>query len=74
MPLVMVLDDGETFTNLKDCKIVEVPEDTEEVKGMGYPVVCKFEEAYNGNILVYWKHTSTEKKFVEFGSVLREGS
>lgn len=34
MPKIMVLNDGETFTNLKDCAIVDVPDewDNEQIE------------------------------------------
>jgi hypothetical protein len=74
----MVLSDGETFTNLDDCQIVEVPDDSTEVRDMGYPVVCKFGTYPINNegkgILVEWFTPYQTKMFAETRTVFQRGS
>ena len=48
MPFVMVLNDGETFTNLEGCKIVQVPKDYDEDSIGDYDPVVVFTEYNNG--------------------------
>jgi hypothetical protein len=79
--LVMVLNDGETFSNLNGCMIVEVPEATsvEEIVGMGYPVLVTFDEVEDvpDKFIEMW-HDSIGEKPLErrsvFSSPFKKGS
>jgi hypothetical protein len=50
----MILNDGETFTDLQGCMIAEVPDyyDRDEIKGWGYPVVAEFAQVESKILLM----------------------
>jgi hypothetical protein len=55
----MVLSDGERFSDLSGCRILEIPDDSdpEEIEHVDYREICTFGEATDHDgILVYWKH------------------
>lgn len=51
--LVMILADGETFTELSGCTIAEIPDDCDNPKGMGYRVLVQFGSTRENDIILY---------------------
>jgi len=74
MRYIMILNDGETFTDLHGCKIAEVPDnfDFDTPKGWGYPVVTEFTEI-DGVVLVmqrypFWKNVQVSEETLRKGT------
>jgi hypothetical protein len=74
MRYIMILNDGETYTDLQGCTIAEVPDyfDFDSPKGWGYPVVAEFAQV-DGTILVmerfgYWTKLQVSQETLRKGT------
>jgi hypothetical protein len=70
----MILNDGETFTDLQGCMIAEVPDyyDRDDIKGWGYPVVAEFAQV-ESKILVMQRYPAYDRIQISRES-LRKGT
>lgn len=74
MRYIMILNDGETFTDLTGCTIAEVPDyfDFDTPKGWGYPVVAEFAQV-ESKILVMQRYPNYDRIQISRES-LRKGT
>jgi len=72
----MILNDGETFTDLTGCTIAEVPDyfhhSQQGIKGWGYPVVAEFAQV-ESEILVMQRYPNYDRIQISRES-LRKGT
>ncbi len=75
MRYVMILNDGETFTDLTGCTIAEVPDYFKEdsPKNWGYPVVAEFAQVDN-TILVMQRYPFEPHRIQMSQESLRKGT
>jgi len=62
MKYVMILNDGETFTDLHGCTIAEVPDyfESDMIKGYGYPVIAEFAQV-ESDILIMQRYPTYDR-------------